>query len=138
MIPRVAGIGSSPLPLPLVVSPRSVVRIPQTKQRAPRTNAKLALVLSRSAFALVLLTLPVAVLRAQEPQQWPQDETYDDTQSGPPQQPQYGLSQGYPQQDDPQQGYPQSTPQGYDQQPQYSQQPQYNPAQALNAEQLEQ
>jgi hypothetical protein len=98
---------------------------------------------------LVLFTLPLAAVHAQQPQQWPQDETYDDTQPGTQQQPQYGLSQGYPQQgnDDPQQGYPQSNPQydqqygqqsPYGQQPQYNQQPPYSQAQGLNAEQLEQ
>ena len=109
------------------------------------------MVLSRFTVALVLLLLPVAVLRAQQPQQWPQDDTYDDTQPASQQQPQYGQSQGYPQQgnDYPQQGYPPSTPQGYDQQPyaqqpqygqqsQYSQQPQPSQVQGINAEQLEQ
>src|SRR5580704_6722061 len=147
MIPRVAGIGSSSVPLSLVVSLLSVFRIRETKQDAQAIDAgsRFALVLSRFTVALVLLLLPVAVLRAQQPQQWPQDDTYDDTQPASQQQPQYGQSQGYPQQgnDFPQQGYPQSNPQGYDQQPygqqpQYSQQPQSSQMQGLNAEQLEQ
>jgi hypothetical protein len=114
------------------------------KQDAQTTGAgsQPALVLSRFTVALVLLILPVAALDAQEPQQWPQDDTYDDTQPGPQQQPQYDLSQGYPQQgnEDPQQGYPQSNPQGYYQQPQYGQQygQQSQITQGLNAEQLEQ
>src|SRR6516162_532935 len=138
MIPRVAGIGSSSVPLSLAASPRSVFGIRKASQNAPTIDARPALVLSRFfTVALVLLTLPLAALHAQQPQQWPQDETYDDTR--PQQQPQYGLSQGYPQQgnDDPQQGYPQSNPQQYDQPP-YSQQPQYGQPQGLNAEQLEQ
>jgi hypothetical protein len=114
-----------------------VFRVRATNRDATTTDARPALVLSRLAAALVLLTLPLVAIHAQQPQQWPQDETYDDTQ--PQQPPQYGLSQDYPQQgnDVPQQGYPQSDPQQYGQQP-YGQQPQYGQPQGLNAEQLEQ
>jgi Protein of unknown function (DUF3300) len=141
MIPRVAGIGSSSVPLSLVVSPRSICTIREQDAQTIYAGSRSAVVLSRFTVALVLLLLPVVVLRAQQAQQWPQDDTYDDTQSGSQQQsqPQYGRAQGYPQQgiDDPQQGYPQSTPQGYDQQP-YAQESQSGQMQGLNAEQLEQ
>lgn len=101
-----------------------------------------ALVLLRSAVALVLLTLPLAAIRAQEPepQQWPQDDDYGQQPASP--QPQY--AQPY---SDPQQGYnsqPYGQQPGYGAQPGYGQplaygQPQgYAQAQGMNAEQLEQ
>lgn len=104
---------------------------------------------SKFAVALVLLALPVAMVRAQQPDVWPQDDDSGaQAQNAQPyQNPQpYGEPQqpyNYPQ-------YPQSVPQqgnygqpyqqpGYAPQPDYNQQaPAYMPAQALNAQQLEQ
>jgi hypothetical protein len=96
----------------------------------PMFKSKVALVLLRSAVVLVLLPVLAAVLRAQEPQQWPQDDTYGD-QLPATQQPQYNEPQP-----NPQQGYSygqQDQSQGYNQQ-----QPAYPQAQGVNAEQLEQ
>src|SRR3954447_9626987 len=84
------------------------------------------------AVALVLLILPVGIVKAQEPQQWPQDDNYADQQAP---QPAYDQP-GYDQQQ-----------QSYGQQPDYSQpqqQPGYDqaqgpmPAQGMTAQQLEQ
>ena len=96
-----------------------------------------ALVLQFCTLALVLFSSP-AVLRAQEPEQWPQD---DDT----PQQPMYdppGSQGSYDSaQNVPQAGYNQpdyGDQSGYSQEPGSSQQLGYMPSQALNAQQLEQ
>jgi hypothetical protein len=98
------------------------------------TGRPFALVLKRFSVALVLLLLSAATVRAQEPEQWPQDDDYA------PQQPAYGSTAQQQPYD-----YAQSDPQsGYGQQPGYGQ-PAYGqqqlgamPSQALNAEQLEQ
>ena len=101
------------------------------------------LVLRTLAVALVLLALPAALVRAQEPEPWPQDDDYGtQVQNAQPynihQQP-YNDPQ-YPQANQ-QQGY---YGQGYPQQPGYAPQqddgqgPAYMPAQAMNAQQLEQ
>ncbi len=104
----------------------------------PKVKSNVALVLHRfdlprsAVVALVLFAFPVAALRAQEPQQWPQDDdNYADQQQPVYQVPQYGQAQSSPQQ-----GYgydQQSHPQGYGQQ-----QPVIPQAQGINAQQLEQ
>jgi len=95
-----------------------------------------ALVLARFAVALVLLLLPLATLRAQEPEQWPQDDDDASAQASAPQQPEtYAQADPQPAYDS-QPDYGQQT--GYGQQPGYGQQLGAMPAQALNAEQLEQ
>lgn len=102
-------------------------------------------VLCKLAVALVLFALPVAIVRAQEPEQWPQDDDYGTPAQNA--QPYYGYGSqppnSYPQypQSGQEQGYSQPYPQqpGYAQQPGYeSQAPAYMPAQAMNAQQLEQ
>jgi Protein of unknown function (DUF3300) len=125
MIPRVASTRSS-----LVAEALLDRRIRKFEAR-PKIKSNVALVLPRSAVALVLLAFPVAVLRAQEPQQWPQDDDSYADQQPAYQVPQYGQAQPYPQQ-----GYgydQQSQPQGYGQQ-----QPVIPQAQGMNAQQLEQ
>ncbi len=92
-----------------------------------------SLVSLKSIAALVLFGLSFPILRAQQPQSWPQDDIYDD------QQPQagYGQPNNYPQQGypqgDPQQGYAQQYPQ-----PSYGQPQDYAPSQGMDAAQLEQ
>src|SRR5215469_7935669 len=103
MIPRVASTCCS------LVAEEHLDRLIREFEARPTVRSKVALVLIRSAVALVLLAFPVIVLRAQEPQQWPQDDdTYADQQPAY-QQPQYdsqnGQAQPYPQQG---YGYPQS------------------------------
>jgi hypothetical protein len=89
-------------------------------------------VLRNTAVALVLLALPAAAVKAQEPEQWPQDDDYAGQAPVAGQQPSYDQPQ-YPQ-SDPQQGnYAQAYPQPYG-----APQPQYMPQQAMNAQQLEQ
>src|ERR1035437_2553777 len=95
------------------------------------------------ALALGFLLLPLAAHRAlaQQPTQWPQDDSYNG-QYPPDQQPNYGQ-QGYPQ---PQSGYPQRNyPRQGDAQQAYLDAPQQYPqpwngqqAQPINAEELEQ
>ena len=122
MISRVASTGSA------VVN--YAVRQVEDKQ-VSKARSSIALVLFKSGLllrrltvALVLFTFGAAVLRAQQPEQWPQDDPYSDQQQPAYQQPQYdsqyGQAQPYPQQ-------------GY-----YQQQPAYPQAQGMNAQQLEQ
>ena len=132
MIPRVASTRSS-----LVAEAHLDRRIREFGVR-PKVKSNVALVLHRFDFprsavvALVLFAFPMVALRAQEPQQWPQDDdNYADQQQPVYQVPQYGQAQSSPQQ-----GYgydQQSQPQGYGQQ-----QPVYPQAQGMNAQQLEQ
>jgi Protein of unknown function (DUF3300) len=130
MIPRVASARTW-----LVAEAHLDRRIRQLEAR-PKVKSNVALVLSRSdlprsaVVALVLLAFPVAVLRAQETQQWPQDDDYADQQPAD-QVPQYGQAQPYPQP-----GYgddQQNQAQGYGQL-----QPVTPQAQGMNAQQLEQ
>lgn len=132
MIPRVASTG----PLRISTFRDFEIRQVETSSREPKTRSSLALVLCKFAghcrrltVALVLFVFATVVLRAQEPEQWPQDDPNPDQQQPAYQQPQYSQAQPYPQQ-----GYPQAgDPQGYDQQ-----QPAYPQAQGMNAQQLEQ
>lgn len=108
---------------------QSRVRTVVSSERSPS-----ALVLKRLTVALVLLPFPAAALKAQEPQQWPQDDPqeqpYDNTQAdsqpGYGQQPYYGQSPDYGQQ------------RAYGQSPESGPTPEYAPQQAMNAAQLEQ
>src|SRR5215469_6614075 len=103
MIPRVAPTGS----------------LTGTCFSGPGPSGPYPLFFLRLAVALVLFALPAAALKAQEPEQWPQDDDY------PPQQadaggPQYSQPQPYDSgQSGAQQGYYGAQP---GQQPAYGQQ----------------
>src|SRR5215472_752365 len=89
-------------------------------------------VLRKTAVALVLLAFSAVLVRAQEPEQWPQDDDY----AGVPQNPQpYNYPQADPQQGDYAQPYPQQPANGDGTQPAA---PTYMPSQAMTADQLDQ
>src|SRR4051794_33065730 len=85
----------------------------------------------RLAVALVLFALSVAALKAQEPEQWPQDDDDSTHKTADAGDQQYSQPQPY---DNGQSG----AQQGYGQQSGYGQQLGAMPAQGLNAQQLEQ